>query len=124
MYFPKGSSIVFDTPESALGFFCGQRLRDVPMDGRRMGLHELDLDKRWLMIDGTYERQMRQKPALLDDHPEDIVVTEEDATPEEAAKTHAAKKETLRLVVAHLLKHNPEIFERRENGVVRNKLLG
>jgi len=30
MYFPKGSSIVFDTPNTALGCFCGQRLVDVP----------------------------------------------------------------------------------------------
>lgn len=161
MYFPKDSSIVFDTPQTALGFFCGQRLVDVPvngignygqarmepmlfagkieeepipltfldpdrpMDGRRMGLKTLDLEKRWLMIDSTYEAQMRLKQPLLDDHPEEIVVTEEDATPEEAAKTLAAKRETLRRVVDHLLRHNPEIFERRENGrVVRNKLLG
>ncbi len=46
---------------------------------------------------------MRLKQPLLDDHPEEIVVTEEDATPEEAAKTLAAKRETLRLVVDHLL---------------------
>lgn len=31
MYFPSGSSIVFDTPLIALGFFCGQRLQDVPV---------------------------------------------------------------------------------------------
>merc|ERR1719487_1312739 len=30
MYFPRGSSIVFDTPNTALGCFCGQRLVDVP----------------------------------------------------------------------------------------------
>merc|ERR1719163_1095366 len=32
MYFPKDSSIVFDTPESALGFFCGQRLVDIKVE--------------------------------------------------------------------------------------------
>jgi len=31
MYFPSGSSIVFDTPKTALGFFCGQRVMDVPV---------------------------------------------------------------------------------------------
>ena len=25
MYFPKGSKIIFDTPDTALGYFCGQR---------------------------------------------------------------------------------------------------
>jgi len=30
MYFPNDSSIVFDTPKTALGFFCGQRLWDIP----------------------------------------------------------------------------------------------
>ena len=24
-YFPEGSAITFDTPETALGYFCGQR---------------------------------------------------------------------------------------------------
>jgi len=28
MYFPKGSKIVFDTPDTALGYFCGQREPD------------------------------------------------------------------------------------------------
>lgn len=33
MYFPAGSSIVFEAPNTALGFFCGQRLVDVPVPG-------------------------------------------------------------------------------------------
>ena len=28
MYFPCGSKITFDTPDTALGYFCGQRAPD------------------------------------------------------------------------------------------------
>lgn len=33
MYFPAGASIVFESPSTALGFFCGQRQVDVPVPG-------------------------------------------------------------------------------------------
>lgn len=33
MYFPADSSIVFESPDTTLGFFCGQRLVDIPVPG-------------------------------------------------------------------------------------------
>jgi len=107
---------------------------DRPVNGKLMGLKSLTTDHfRWLMIDATYEAQyegsnetgkrrrqrvkreaqVSEKQHLLKDPAcaAEVTVTEHSLTLETAARTLAAKRQAMLLVVDHILRVRPDMLE-------------
>ena len=79
-----------------------------------LGLHALDLAE-WIEIDANLGRELALKHDLLTQRPDEVFM----ALPQ----ADAGAEETLALLVAHLVKHFPFIFE-KEGDLLRNRTTG
>ena len=76
----------------------------------KMHVKNLDLQN-WVRIDNTYPKQMHARKKLYETNINDIFVSRKNNS-----QTEACKREFFALLIEHLPRRFPEIFERQQNG--------